>query len=119
MIRRPLELGQVVYLARENSQADPTPATVVAIGRKWVTLDHGGLTRRAEIDTGEVVCPAWGMTHEAWESLEAWQDERRHARAWHRLRQGLNMHPLPPRPSLENIEKAAELLGVDIRPKSS
>lgn len=119
MISRPLTVGQVVYLARENTTAEPTPATVVSVARKWATLDHGGLKRRAEKDTGYVICPAWGLTHEAWESLEAWQAERRHAGAWHRLRRALNVHPLPDRPTLENIEQAAALLGVDIRPKSS
>lgn len=61
MIFKPLELGQVVYLARENTTAEPTPATVVSVARKWATLDHGGLKRRAEKDTGHVICPAWGL----------------------------------------------------------
>lgn len=88
--------------------------TVNSVGRKWAEIS-GKIRGRIDVNTLVVDGQGYGALGQCYSSKEDWLTEARPAHAWRSLVRNLP-ESCPPGVTLETIEAAAKLLGVELEP---
>lgn len=123
----PLKEGSVIWLGYDpvtGSHRVSGPATVIRVGRKWVTYRPGtpgalhGLEGRFDLETLRIDGSPYSSPGSVWASKEAWLLRRQLSTALAHLRsQIVYVDPKKvPELTLEKVAKVRELLGMSPDP---
>lgn len=107
-------VGMQVFLVLNNNARTTEHRTVATVGRKWATLAGSG-NYRFNVDTWEVDSEAMGYAPRCYLNEQAYQEEKDLASMWSRFSRAVSeSRQRPVQATLENIQKAAELLSLSV-----
>ena len=111
-------VGQVVWVEIErNRKPVGEDATVTKVGRKWVDVS-GFRGRRFDIETWALDGGKYSSPGCVYPCREARENEVARIRAWRNLSDAIDRYrySAPPNMTIEAIQQAAELLGLEVKP---
>ena len=109
-------VGQVVWVERNRKPAGEE-ATVTKVGRKWADVS-GGHGRRFDIETWDLDGGRYSSPGNVYPCRDAREKEISRIRAWRNLSDAIDRYRYgaPPNVTIEAIQQAAELLGLEVKP---
>jgi len=111
-------VGQVVWVEIErNRKPAGEEATVTKVGRKWADVS-GGHGRRFDIETWDLDGGRYSSPGNVYPCRDAREKEISRIRAWRNLSDAIDRYrySAPPNVTIETIQQAAELLGLEVKP---
>lgn len=107
-----IEIGTKLWYVPNNAVArgQPHEITIKAMGRKWATTDRH---LRIDITSGQADGGKLSSPGRAYTSETSYADEVRRCQAWDVLRLKIEYRGPPDGVTLNDIELAARLLGLD------
>ena len=104
-------VGQVVWVEGRSE------ATVAKVGRKWATLS-GWRGQRFDVETWRLDSASCVSSGNVYPCRDAREKEISRIRAWRNLSDAIDRYRYgaPPNVTIEAIQQAAELLGLEVKP---
>ena len=111
-------VGQVVWVEiGRNRKPAGEEATVTKVGRKWATLS-GWRGQRFDVETWRLDSASCVSSGNVYPCREDREKEISRIRAWRNLSDAIDRYRYgaPPNVTIEAIQQAAELLGLEVKP---
>lgn len=108
-----MKIGDKVWIvwSHHRNNVVPQEATVTAIGRKWITIND---RNRFEIGSMYLDGKGYASPGSVWSSPEEYHNSLSLNQAWSGIQTAvINAHRCPDGVTVERIEEARKLLGLD------
>ena len=109
-------VGQAVWVERkERFGTRGKEETVIKVGRRWAEISgpHGS---RFDIETWRLDGGKYTSPGNVYPSLETRSKEVSLMAAWHNFSSAIDRYSAPPNVTIEAIQQAADLLGLELNP---
>ena len=109
-------VGQVVWVEGGSGRsAYQNEATVAKVGRKWATLS-GRREQRFDVETWRIDSESCASSGRVYPCREGREKELLVIAAWRNFADAADRYCAPPNVTIEAIQQAAELLGLEVKP---
>jgi hypothetical protein len=111
MNKHEIKPGQRLWYVPRDSRDAPHWITVTSVRRKWATFDF---RRRMDLESLTVDGGAYCSPGRCWLSEEAYRAHIAKCASWVNLREWMRGNAIPEWITLEQIQQAAKLLGMEV-----